>query len=112
MTLNNGIIPIGRYTTFTSIILICQKHHIIMKNDTDRTSEPFIKISVIENTIEAQLVESILTEQNIPHRIRSHHDTAYDGLFQAQKGWGEILAPETCRSEITDIIKRIRKDNN
>ena len=44
--------------------------------------QAFIEVSVLENIIEAQVIESILTEQNIPHRIRSYHDTAYDGLFQ------------------------------
>ncbi|MEZ4550106.1 MAG: hypothetical protein R2860_07325 [Desulfobacterales bacterium] len=49
----------------------------------------FITIGVIDNAIEAQLVSSILTEQEIPHQIISHHDTAYDGLYQLQKGWGK-----------------------
>jgi hypothetical protein len=44
--------------------------------------DDYIKIMVLENTIEAQLIDSILSEKNIPHRIRSFHDTAYDGLFQ------------------------------
>ena len=79
-----------------------------MSNDIEPDSKSFVKIAVIENTIEAQLVESILNEQNIPHRIRSHHDTAYDGLFQTQKGWGEIEAPLSFKNEITDIINGIR----
>ena len=82
-----------------------------MDKDIDLNTEPFIKISVLENAIEAQLIDSILTEQNIPHRIRSHHDTAYDGLFQTQKGWGEIQAPIPFRSEILDIIDRVRNNN-
>ena len=53
----------------------------------------FVKIANIENFIEAQVLESVLKEREIPYRIRSFHDTAYDGLFQFQKGWGEIYAP-------------------
>ena len=83
-----------------------------MDKDSNRNTEPFIKIAVLENAIEAQLVDSILTDQNIPHRIRSHHDTAYDGLFQTQKGWGEIQAPKSYQPEIMDIIDRVRKNNN
>jgi hypothetical protein len=81
-----------------------------MQDDTDRKSEPFIKVSGIENVIEAQLIESILTEHHIPHRIRSHHDSAYGGLFQTQKGWGEIQAPKIYQSEIKEIIDHIRKE--
>jgi hypothetical protein len=70
--------------------------------------EDFIKIAGLENTIEAQLIDSIMNEQNIPHRIRSFYDTAYDGLFQVQKGWGEVFAPSVFKEEILEIIKIVR----
>jgi len=47
--------------------------------------QPFVKIGVLENAIEAQLLSSILDQRDIPHQIRSYYDTAYDGLFQIQK---------------------------
>ncbi|UZQ81926.1 DUF2007 domain-containing protein [Thermoanaerobacter sp. RKWS2] len=50
--------------------------------------EGFVKILVLENEIEAKLLEGILKEKGIPHFIRSYHDTAYDGLFQTVTGWG------------------------
>ncbi len=71
----------------------------------------FIRIAGLENAIEAQLVESILTEQGIPHRIRSYYDTAYDGLFQVQKGWGEIQAPESFTETIKEILADVRAEN-
>ena len=70
--------------------------------------ETFVKIAVLENTIEAQLVDSILNEQNIPHRIRSFYDTAYDGLFQFHKGWGELYAPSAYEDDIRTIIDSVR----
>ena len=74
--------------------------------------QEFTKIAVLENTIEAQLIDSILNEQNIPHRIRSFYDTAYDGLFQFQKGWGEIFAPLALKEEILEIIEIVRSKNS
>jgi hypothetical protein len=72
--------------------------------------DDYIKITVLENTIEAQLIDSILSEKNIPHRIRSFHDTAYDGLFQFQKGWGELFAPLVIAPHIRlPKFDRIRK---
>lgn len=68
----------------------------------------FVKIATLESLVEAQIVESILTDQHIPHRIRSFHDTAYDGLFQLQKGWGDLYAPASYESEITEILTGIR----
>ena len=72
--------------------------------------EDYIKIAALENTIEAQLIGSILSEKNIPHRIRSFHDTAYDGLFQFQKGWGELYAPLKFKGEILEIIEIVRSE--
>jgi hypothetical protein len=67
--------------------------------------EEFKKILVLENEIEARLLDSILNERNIPHRIRSYYDSAYDGIFQAQKGWGIVLAPQQFQEEIESIYR-------
>ncbi len=75
---------------------------------TGLNESDFVKIAVIENAIEAQLVSSLLTQYGIPHRLRSFHDTAYNGLFQLQKGWGEIRAAEENRASILEILSDIR----
>ena len=72
----------------------------------------FVKIADIENSIEAQVLESVLEERDIPFRLRSFYDTAYDGLFQFQQGWGEIYAPEERKEEILEIIEGIKKDKD
>ncbi len=69
---------------------------------------PYVRICVLENAIEAQVVSSFLDQHDIPYRIRSYHDTAYDGLFQMQKGWGEINAPPSYEQEIRSILNVIR----
>jgi hypothetical protein len=68
----------------------------------------FIKIIILENAIEAQLIGSILDQHHIPHRVRSYHDTAYDGLFQFQKGWGKLYAPQSYRQEILAVVEDVR----
>ena len=70
--------------------------------------QDFIKIAVLESMIEAQLVESILDTLNIPHRIQSFHDTAYNGLFQFQKGWGAVWAPLRHQKEILELLENLR----
>ena len=74
--------------------------------------EEFEKILVLENEIEARLLDSILTERAIPHRMRSYHDTAYDGIFQAQKGWGRVEAPSRYREEISEIYRELPLGEN
>ncbi len=76
-----------------------------------RIMEDYTRIATLENEFEAQLLQSILLERNIPHMLRSYYDTAFDGLFQTQKGWGYISAPERYVDEIKEILADLRKDN-
>ncbi len=71
--------------------------------------EEYIKIAVLEDEFEAGLLDSILSEREIPHRMRSYHDTAYDGLFQVQKGWGYVAAPEEYEAEVREILGDLRE---
>ncbi|RLC50799.1 MAG: hypothetical protein DRZ79_03820 [Candidatus Cloacimonadota bacterium] len=70
--------------------------------------ETFKKILVLDNEIDANLMKEELSKRNIPHIIRSYHDSAYDGLFQMQKGWGIIKAPAEFEAEISRIHQDIK----
>lgn len=72
--------------------------------------EDYIKIVVLENEVQAQLLDDILKEQNIPHVMRSYHDTVYDGIYQLSKGWGRVEAPEQYKEEILAILETIKQD--
>ena len=65
--------------------------------------DDFVKIIIFENEVEARHMEAILKERDIPHLIRSYHDLVYDGIYQTQKGWGHLEAPEKYRDEIEEI---------
>ncbi len=71
--------------------------------------EGYVKAAVLENEFEAQLLDSILAERDIPHRVVSYHDTAYNGLYQTQLGWGYLAAPESYKDEIEEILADLRK---
>ena len=70
--------------------------------------EGYVKVAVLDNQFEAQILADILTERRVPHLIRSYYDAAYDGLFQAQKGWGAVFAPPHCEAEIAAFIAGLR----
>jgi hypothetical protein len=72
--------------------------------------DDYVKVIVLDNEIEAQLLDSILSERDIPHLMVSYHDTAYDGLFQTQKGWGHVSAPAPFKQEILEILDEVRRD--
>jgi hypothetical protein len=71
--------------------------------------EDFTKAVVLENDIEAALLDSILSERKIPHMMQSYYDTAYDGLYQTQKGWGHVSAPVSYHEEIKEVVFDLRK---
>jgi hypothetical protein len=66
--------------------------------------EPFDRIVVLDNEVQARMLEAELRDRGIPHVLRSYHDSAYDGLFQTLKGWGHIEAPGAYRAEILSIV--------
>jgi len=70
----------------------------------------FVKIAVLHNEVEARLLASILNDRSIPHLIRSYYDLAYDGLFQSQKGWGRVEAPDRHQGEILEILEDLRRE--
>ena len=58
-----------------------------------------------QNDAEAHAIKAVLEDQGISAEIRSFHDTAYDGLFQAQYGWGVIRVSEEDFPEAKRIIE-------
>jgi len=69
----------------------------------------YVKIQVLNSAVEAGLLESLLKERGIPHMIVSYYDSALDGLFQAQKGWGIVKAPKEYEGEIKAIYREISR---
>jgi hypothetical protein len=67
------------------------------------------KIAVLDNEVQAELVDSVLSERDIPHIMQSYHDSALDGLYQSKAGWGHIEAPESFRDEILAVLAEIKR---
>jgi len=70
----------------------------------------FKKILVLDNEVEARLLDAVLEEQQIPHLMRSYHDRAYDGLWQQQQGWGHVEASEDHKEQILAIYEDLKND--
>ena len=62
-----------------------------------------------ENEAEATAIKSVLKEHGIYAEIKSFHDTAYDGLFQSQYGWGYIRVSETDFTKAQTIVEEWKK---
>ena len=66
-------------------------------NERDQHMDKLEKIAVLDNEVQAELVDSVLSERDIPHIMRSYYDSALDGIYQAKSGWGHVEAPESFR---------------
>jgi hypothetical protein len=66
------------------------------------------KIAVLDNEVQAELVDTVLTDRGIPHVMRSYHDSAYDGLFQNLGAWGHVEAPARLRGEVLGVIGEVK----
>jgi hypothetical protein len=85
---------------------------IIMAERTRETREVFVKVETIENQFEADVLKNALEKEQIPVMVRSFHDTAYDGIYIPQKGWGIVLVPEEHKARAQEIIAALKSSFN
>lgn len=62
-------------------------------------------VHVASSRFEADILLNALEREGIVCMCRVHEDTAYDGIFVPQKGWGAIMVPISQREEAERIIK-------
>ena len=66
------------------------------------------KILSLNSEIEAFRIKEILDSNDVPHLIRSFHDSAYDGIFQNQYGWGVLEADEADEEKILGLVRDLK----
>ena len=66
-----------------------------------------VRIHTVENRFEADLLVQALRHENIPVLLRRFEETAYDGLFVTQMGWGVILVPGDYEKEAARVVSRV-----
>jgi len=68
--------------------------------------EQYESILVLNNMVEADLMERLLNEAGLPFFIREWHDVNYDGIWVEQKGWGWVMG----RTADEEAIRAIYRD--
>ncbi len=71
--------------------------------------EQWVKAGTVENRFEGDRISQALQEAEIPFLIKSFLDTAYDGLYIPQKGWGVVMVSEKDREEAEKLIDEVKK---
>ena len=72
--------------------------------------EDFEKILDLSNEFEAEHMEEILNEKNIPFGIVPVSDSAFGSIEVLENGWGYLEAPARFKDEILDIYEDIVKE--
>ena len=66
--------------------------------------ERFSKVLVLDNEVEAQLLDALLNEKAIPHLMRSYHDSAFDVNTQCRfTNFFWNFVPSSFSSEIATV---------
>jgi deoxyribose-phosphate aldolase len=63
------------------------------------------KIATLDNQFQADQLTDALRKEAIPFLLREYKDSAYDGLFATQKGWGTIMVDDSRLEEAEEILK-------
>ena len=70
------------------------------------SSSPLTRVFVLDNEIQAQVIHGLLESDNIPHNVECYRDLAYDGLFQATRGWGAIVTRQEDAARALALIEQ------
>ena len=68
----------------------------------------WVQAGAIDNRFEGDRVSRALEEAEIPYMIKSFLDTAYDGLYVPQKGWGRVMVPEEFYNQAERIVTEVK----
>ena len=78
------------------------------QEERDRlTKETFVPVKVAENAFEADRIRAALEQEGFTVLVRTFEDTAYDGIYVAQKGWGYIEVPEPEKERAERLVEEL-----
>jgi hypothetical protein len=66
------------------------------------------KIAVLDSEVQAELVDSVLSERGIPHLMQTYDASVLPWMAYTKPGWGHIEAPGDSREEILAVIEELK----
>lgn len=73
--------------------------------------DEYENILLLDNIVEANLMESLLKESGIPFYIRPWQDASFDGIWTDQKGWGWVVGRKDDEGKIIEIYQNRVQEN-
>ncbi len=65
---------------------------------------------MVESRFEWDRIAQALERAGIPYMMKSFLDTAYDGLYLPQKGWGAVMVPEGFVEEAKEVLFEVKEN--
>ena len=81
----------------------------ILEKQKVEDEEVFVKVAIVDNQFEADVIKDALEKEDIPVLMRSFRDTSFDGIYIPQKGWGSVHVPEEFREKAQEVIEAVDK---
>jgi hypothetical protein len=71
--------------------------------------DKIIRIATLSTEHESTLplIRAEFDKENIIYQIRSHHDSAYDGIFLAQKGLADLYVFSEDKNRAEEILNNL-----
>ncbi len=74
-------------------------------------SDTLVDAGYVENEIEAQMLEDMLTDAKIPHIIKPYGVSGYGMLLSPGRPWGKVISPPEYAEEIAAILTDLHREN-
>lgn len=78
-----------------------------MKMDDEAQGLGLVKVHVVEDHFEAEILLGALRLEGIECVCKTHEEIAYNGLFVLQRGWGAILVRADQAHRAREIIEEV-----
>jgi len=78
------------------------------------SGKPLARVHLVENPVEGDFLVGVLEQEGIPALFQTFRDTAFDGIFQPQRGFGVIITTEEdahrARTLIESVLDSLEKE--
>lgn len=74
---------------------------------SDQNKIIFLATLDIKDEFLLPLIKAEFDKENITYQIRTHHDTAYNGIFLPQKGLADIFVVEGSKASAQKILNNL-----
>jgi len=73
--------------------------------------ESLVDVGYVDNEVEAQMLQDLLFEANIPHIIKPYGIAGYGMLLVPGQPWGKVMSPPEYAEEIAELLRNIHREN-